>query len=62
MGLPLRVEHATRSGIEKLFEAYLLVEQTNAVAGIRFAFFFVKAICMIAMGVLIAISAQSWSA
>ena len=41
---------------------HLLVEQTNVVAGIRFAFFFVQAICMIAMGILIAISAQSWSA
>jgi uncharacterized MAPEG superfamily protein len=41
---------------------HLLVEQTNTVAGIRFAFFFVQAICMIAMGVLIAIWAPSWSA
>jgi uncharacterized MAPEG superfamily protein len=37
---------------------HLLVEQTNTVAGIRFAFFFVQAICMIAMGILVAISAQ----
>jgi hypothetical protein len=35
----------------------LLVEQTNTVAGIRFAFFFVQAICMIAMGILVAVSA-----
>jgi uncharacterized MAPEG superfamily protein len=41
---------------------HLLVEQTNTVAGIRFAFFFVQAICMIAMGLLIAIRAPSWSA
>jgi uncharacterized MAPEG superfamily protein len=41
---------------------HLLVEQTNLVAGIRFAFFLVQAICMITMGVLVAISAQSWSA
>ena len=33
------------------------MEQTNTVAGIRFAFFFVQAICMIAMGILVAISA-----
>jgi uncharacterized MAPEG superfamily protein len=37
---------------------HLLVEQTNTVAGIRFAFFFVQAICMIAMGILVAISAH----
>jgi uncharacterized MAPEG superfamily protein len=37
---------------------HLLVEQTNVVAGIRFAFFFVQAICMIAMGILVAISAH----
>lgn len=37
---------------------HLMVEQTNTVAGIRFAFFFVQAICMIAMGILVAISAQ----
>jgi uncharacterized MAPEG superfamily protein len=36
---------------------HLLVEQTNIVAGVRFAFFFGQAICMIAMGILIAISA-----
>ena len=41
---------------------HLLVEQTNTVAAIRFAFFFVQVICMIAMGILITISAQSWSA
>jgi uncharacterized MAPEG superfamily protein len=41
---------------------HLLVEQTNTVAAIRFAFFFMQVICMIAMGILITISAQSWSA
>jgi uncharacterized MAPEG superfamily protein len=41
---------------------HLLVEQTNMVAGIRFAFFFVQAICMIWMGILVAFSAPSWSA
>jgi uncharacterized MAPEG superfamily protein len=41
---------------------HLLVEQTNFVAGIRFAFFFVQAICMITMAVLVAISAEGWSA
>ena len=37
---------------------HLLVEQTNVVAGIRFPFFFVQPICMIAMGILVAISAH----
>jgi uncharacterized MAPEG superfamily protein len=37
---------------------HLLVEQTNTVAGVRFAFFFVQTICMIVMGILVAISAQ----
>ena len=37
---------------------HLLVEQTNTVAGIRFAYFFVQAICMIAMGILVAISVR----
>jgi uncharacterized MAPEG superfamily protein len=36
---------------------HLLLEQTNMVAGIRFAFFFVQVISMIAMGILVAISA-----
>ncbi len=31
---------------------------TNMVAGIRFVFFFVQTICMIAMGIFVAISAQ----
>jgi uncharacterized MAPEG superfamily protein len=39
---------------------HLFLVQTNIVAGLRFAFFFVQAICMIAMGVIIAISAPSW--
>jgi uncharacterized MAPEG superfamily protein len=38
---------------------HLLVEQTNTVAAIRFALFFVQAICMIAMGIIIAISASA---
>ncbi len=37
---------------------HVLVEQTNMVAVLRFALLFVQAICMIAMGILIAISAQ----
>ena len=37
---------------------HLLLEQTNTTAGIRFAFFFVQAISMIAMVILVAISAQ----
>jgi uncharacterized MAPEG superfamily protein len=37
---------------------HLLVEQTNTVAGVRFAFFFLQTICMIVMGILVAISAQ----
>jgi uncharacterized MAPEG superfamily protein len=36
---------------------HLLFEQTNIVAGVRFGFYFVQALCMIAMGVLIAMSA-----
>ena len=34
---------------------HLLVEQTNTIADMRFAFFFVQAICMIAMGIIVAI-------
>ena len=37
---------------------HLLLEQTNMVAGIRFAFYFLQAISMIAMGILVAISAH----
>ena len=37
---------------------HLLMEQTNTVAGIRFAFFFVQAMSMIAMGSLIVLSAR----
>jgi uncharacterized MAPEG superfamily protein len=42
--------------VARIFQSsiHLLVEQTNLVAGIRFAFFFVQAICMIAMGISIA--------
>ena len=32
---------------------HLLVEQTNTVAAIRFAFFFMQVICMIAMGIVV---------
>jgi uncharacterized MAPEG superfamily protein len=39
---------------------HLFLVQTNIVAGLRFAFFFVQAICMIAMGLIIASSAPSW--
>jgi hypothetical protein len=34
---------------------HVLVEQTNLIAGIRFAFFFVQVICMMAMGILVAL-------
>jgi uncharacterized MAPEG superfamily protein len=37
---------------------HLLLEQTNMVAGIRFAFYFLQAISMIAMGILVAISTR----
>ena len=37
---------------------HLLFEQTNVIAGIRFAFYFAQAISMIAMGVIIALSAK----
>jgi uncharacterized MAPEG superfamily protein len=37
---------------------HLLVEQTNTVAAMRFAFFLVQAMGMIAMGILVAISVQ----
>jgi uncharacterized MAPEG superfamily protein len=36
---------------------HVLVEQTNMIAGIRFGFFFLQAICMIAMGLFIVASA-----
>ena len=35
---------------------HVSVEQTNFVASIRFAFYFVQVICMIAMGIIIATS------
>ena len=38
---------------------HLLFEQTNTIAAVRFAFFFVQAVCMIAMGILIAVSVQA---
>jgi uncharacterized MAPEG superfamily protein len=34
---------------------HVLVEQTNLIAGIRFAFFFVQVICMMAMSILVAL-------
>jgi uncharacterized MAPEG superfamily protein len=37
---------------------HVLVEQTNLIAGIRFAFFFVQVLCMMAMGILVALLAQ----
>lgn len=37
---------------------HLLFEQTNLIAGLRFAFYFTQALAIIAMGVLIALSAQ----
>lgn len=37
---------------------HVLMEQTNMIAGIRFAFYFLQAICMIAMGLFIAASAS----
>jgi len=36
----------------------VLVEQTNIVAAIRFVFFFVQVVCIIAIGLIIAILAQ----
>jgi uncharacterized MAPEG superfamily protein len=36
---------------------HVLVEQTNLIAGIRFAFFFVQVVCMMAMGILVAVFA-----
>jgi hypothetical protein len=38
---------------------HLSFEQINPVAAIRFAFFFVQAACMIAMGVIAAVAAGS---
>lgn len=37
---------------------HVLLEQTNIVASIRFVFFFVQVLAVIAMGVLVAISAR----
>ena len=37
---------------------HVLVEQTNIVAAIRFVFFFVQVVCIIAIGLIIAILAQ----
>jgi hypothetical protein len=38
---------------------HLSFDQTNPIAAIRFAFFFVQAACMIAMGVIAAVAAGS---
>ena len=36
---------------------HMALEQTNAIVAVRFAFFFVQALCMIAMGAIVALSA-----
>jgi uncharacterized MAPEG superfamily protein len=36
---------------------HVALEQTNAVVAVRFTFFFVQALCMIAMGAIVALSA-----
>lgn len=36
---------------------HVTLEQTNAIAALRFTFFFIQAVCMIAMGVIIALTA-----
>lgn len=38
---------------------HLSLEQTNTVAAVRFAFFFIQVLCMIAMGVIAAVAAGS---
>jgi uncharacterized MAPEG superfamily protein len=38
--------------------AHLAFEQTNMIAGVRFAFYFAQAISMIVMGVIIAVEAK----
>ena len=38
---------------------HLMLEQTNAIAAIRFAFFFVQAACMLAMGIIAAVAVSS---
>jgi uncharacterized MAPEG superfamily protein len=37
---------------------HVSLEQTNLIASIRFALFFLQALCMLAMGILIAVSAE----
>jgi uncharacterized MAPEG superfamily protein len=41
---------------------HLLLQQTDIVAGVRFTFFFIQAVCMIAMGVIAGMAAPSWPA
>jgi len=36
---------------------HLAVEQTDAVVGVRFAFFFTQIVCMVGMGILVALRA-----
>ena len=38
---------------------HMALEQTNAIVAVRFTFFFVQALCMIAMGAIVALSALS---
>jgi uncharacterized MAPEG superfamily protein len=38
---------------------HLMLEQTDAIAAIRFAFFFVQAACMLAMGIIAAVAVSS---
>jgi hypothetical protein len=35
----------------------MALEQTNAIVAVRFTFFFVQALCMIAMGAIVALFA-----
>ncbi len=47
--------------VARIFQStiHLLFEQTNFIAGVRFSFYFVQALSMIAMGVLIAVLART---
>jgi len=38
---------------------HLMLAQTDAIAAIRFAFFFVQAVCMLAMGIIAAVEVSS---
>jgi hypothetical protein len=48
---------AAISPIDMMRAHFITFEQLNPIAAIRFAFFFVQAACMIAMGVIAAVSA-----